>query len=85
MRMQLCRVTPRPVPEFLVVAENPRQASEIFVTYANASGFFLAGKLTIERHELTDERAPGLDDMLERGVPGIAQFTNFGWSLIPPG
>lgn len=85
MRMNLYRVSPRPLPLFMIVAKNPQQASEIFVTYAAASGFFRGGKLIVESHELTDERAPGLDDLLDRGVPGIAQFTNFGWSLIPPG
>jgi hypothetical protein len=28
---------------------------------------------------------PGVEEMLEQGLPDVAQFNNMGWMLKPPG
>jgi hypothetical protein len=88
MKMKLYRVTPVPQPQFMIVAENTSQAGEIFITYSAAFGQFRAGKLVIEQYEdkVADDWNAGLDNMLERGVPGVATYSvGLGWSLNPPG
>jgi len=88
MRMKLYRVTPVPEPQFMVVAEDTTQASEIFVTHSAAFGQFRAGKLIIERYEdkVSEEWSLGLETMLECGVPGVAMYeAGVGWTLRPPG
>lgn len=87
MKMKLYSVSPLPMPECMIVAETTSEAGQIFTTYAVATGAFRLGKLRIERMDnlIEEKRMPGLEDMLERGVPGVAHFTNFGWSLKPPG
>ena len=88
MKMKLYRVTPVPQPQFMIVAEDTNQASAIFVTYSAAFDRFRAGKLVIEEYQekVGEDCNEGLDDMLERGVPGVATYqTGIGWSLKPPG
>jgi hypothetical protein len=88
MKMKLYRVTPVPEPQFMIVAENTSQAGEIFVTYSAAFGQFRAGKFVIEQYEekVSDDWNDGLEDMLERGLPGVAMYQDgIGWSLKPPG
>jgi hypothetical protein len=86
--MKLDRVTPVPEPQFMIVAENTSQAGAIFITHSAAFGQFRAGKLVIEQYEakVSEDWNEGLQDMLERGVPGVATYVHgLGWSLKPPG
>jgi hypothetical protein len=88
MKMKLYRVTPVPEPQFMIVAENTSQAGEIFITYSAAFGQLRAGKLVIERYKdkVSEDWSEGLEDMLGRGVPGVASYrAGIGWSLKPPG
>lgn len=88
MRMKLYRVTPVPKPQFMIVAEDTVRAGEIFVTRSAAFGQFRAGRLIIEQYEdkVTPDWSEGLEDMLERGMPGVATYLpGLGWSLKPPG
>jgi hypothetical protein len=86
--MKLYRVTPIPEPQFMIVAEDTSQAGEIFITYSAAFGQFRAGKLIIEQYEdkVGEDWSEGLEDLLERGVPGVANYVpGLGWLLKPPG
>ena len=88
MKMKLYRVTPVPEPQFMIVAETTSQAGDIFVTASAAFGQFRAGKLIIEQYEdkLGDDLKEGMDDLLERGMPGVAIYqAGVGWLLKPPG
>lgn len=87
MKLNLYRVSPIPSPQFWIVAETTSEAGSIFVTYAAARGLFRAGQLKIELQDAAEgeERMPGLEAMLEQGLPGVADFTNMGWALKPPG
>jgi len=87
MKMKLYRVTPVPQPQFMIVAEDTSQASAIFLTNSAAFGQFRAGKLIIEEYQdkLSEDWNDGLQEMLERGVPGVATYRpGIGWSLEPP-
>jgi hypothetical protein len=86
--MKLYRVTPVPEPQFMIVAEDTSQAGAIFITHSAAFGQFRAGKLVIEQYEakVSEDWNEGLQDMLERGVPGVAKYiAGLGCSLDPPG
>jgi hypothetical protein len=88
MRMKLYRIVPLPHPELFIAAGDKSQAGEIFLDFTTWTGPLRYRHLQIERYDklLRGERELGLNSLLERGVPGVAEyFDGGGWVLWPPG
>jgi len=87
MSMNLYRVTPLPAAELLIVAPTTTKAAEIFV----ANTGLPAGserKLVVEQFEtrVTGGWRANLDDVLSRGVIGVARYEEgIGWLVNPSG
>nr|WP_166175703.1 hypothetical protein [Altererythrobacter segetis] len=86
MRLQFFRIEPGNDPVMFIAARNEPHCAEIFVTWDTASGR-PHQEFSTERfyRQLPPDMRIGLDDMLNAGIWGIADYDPlFGWHVRPP-
>lgn len=86
MTMNLYRVTPAPKVQLLIVAPTTTKAAEIFVAETGVGDprqpMWIIEQLDLS---LSDPFRGNLDEVLSRGVSGVARYREVGDWFVEPG
>ena len=83
MKMKLYHIVPRIGQEVLISAFKENDAVVIYITHRENRGLD-ADEFSLERYDarITGDWRPGMVEMLSKGLPGIATYSEaIGWSV----